>query len=43
LDEFELRVDAHVVKFPDRYMDPPGEVMWNRVLGLIAKRQQAVA
>jgi hypothetical protein len=43
LNGFELRVDVHVVKFPDRYMDPRGEVMWNRVQDLIAKRQQTAA
>ena len=40
---FELRIDVHIVKFPDRYMDPRGEVMWNRVIDLIAKRQQTAA
>jgi DNA polymerase I len=43
LSGFELRVDVHIVGYPDRYMDPRGEVMWNRVQDLIAKRQQAVA
>jgi DNA polymerase I len=43
LGGFEIRTDVHVVRFPDRYMDPRGEVMWNRVQGLIAKRQQVVA
>ena len=43
LDGFELRVDVDVVRHPDRYMDPRGEVMWDRVMGLIAKRRQAVA
>ena len=43
LNGFELRVDVHVVKFPDRYMDPRGEMMWNRVQDLIAKRQQTAA
>jgi hypothetical protein len=43
LDGFELRTDVHVVRFPDRYMDPRGQVMWDRVMGLIAKRRQVVA
>ena len=43
LDGFELRADVDVVRYPDRYMDPSGEVMWDRVMGLIAKRRQAVA
>ena len=37
---FELGTDVHTVKFPDRYMDGRGKVMWQRVLELIAKRQQ---
>jgi DNA polymerase-1 len=43
LDGFELRVDIDIVRYPDRYMDPRGEVMWNRVQDLIAKRQQTTA
>jgi DNA polymerase-1 len=39
LDGFELRTDAHVVRYPDRYMDPRGAIMWDRVTCLIAKRQ----
>jgi DNA polymerase-1 len=35
LDGFELRADAHVVKYPDRYMDERGEVMWGRVMALM--------
>lgn len=43
LDGFEIRTDVHIVRYPDRYMDPRGEVTWDRVMGLIAKRQQVVA
>ena len=32
LDGFEIRTDVHIVRYPDRYMDPRGEVMWNRVM-----------
>jgi DNA polymerase-1 len=39
LDGFELHTDVHVVKYPDRYMDPRGAVMWDRVMRLIEKRQ----
>ena len=39
LDGFELGTDAHVVVYPDRYMDPRGAVMWDRVTRLIAERQ----
>jgi hypothetical protein len=43
LGGFELRTDTMIVRHPDRYRDPRGAVMWDRVLDLIAKRQQAVA
>jgi DNA polymerase-1 len=32
LDGFELRTDANIVRYPDRYMDPRGTVMWQRVM-----------
>ena len=31
LDGFEIRTDATIVRYPDRYMDPRGAVMWDRV------------
>src|SRR6267142_714392 len=43
LNGFELRTDVHVVRYPDRYMDDRGVVMWARVQDLIAKRRQVVA
>ena len=47
LDGFELRTDVHPVRYPDRYSDPRGTVMWDRVMRLIAAReavkQQGVA
>jgi len=30
-----IRTDAKVVKYPDRYMDPRGSIMWNRVVHLL--------
>jgi hypothetical protein len=33
LSGFELKTDAHVVRYPDRYMDKRGETMWARVTG----------
>jgi DNA polymerase I len=39
LNGFELRVDVHIVRYPDRYMDPRGEVMWNRVMVLLGAKQ----
>jgi DNA polymerase I len=35
---FELRTDATRVLYPDRYQDPRGTAMWNRVIELITKR-----
>jgi DNA polymerase-1 len=35
LDGFELNSDARIVRYPDRYMDERGEVMWGKVMGLI--------
>jgi DNA polymerase I len=34
LDGFELRTEATVICFPDRYQDPRGVQMWRRVLEL---------
>jgi DNA polymerase I-like protein with 3'-5' exonuclease and polymerase domains len=35
LDGLELGTDVKVVRYPDRYMDTRGEVMWNKVMNLI--------
>lgn len=35
LGGFRLRSDARIVPYPDRYMDPRGEAMWNTVMGLL--------
>jgi len=35
---FELRTDAMSVRYPDRYQDPRGTAMWDRVIELIARR-----
>jgi DNA polymerase-1 len=42
LDGFELGTDAAVIRYPDRYMDKRGGVMWERTLSLIT-RQDAKA
>ena len=34
---FELRTDVNVIRYPDRYQDPRGAVMWDRVMRLISK------
>jgi DNA polymerase I len=43
LGGFELQTEAKVVRYPDRFMDRRGVVMWDRVLELINKRRTAVA
>jgi hypothetical protein len=39
LDGFELGTDVEIVRYPDRYADPRGAVMWDRVMNLIRRRQ----
>ena len=39
LNGFELRTDAAVVRYPDRYMDERGTVMWQRVMALLDKAE----
>jgi hypothetical protein len=43
LSGFELRTDATIIRHPDRYTDPRGAVMWERVIGLIARRMKVGA
>ena len=38
---FELSTDVRVVRYPERYMDPRGERMWQRVSQLVAKAEGA--
>jgi DNA polymerase family A len=40
LGGFELHTDATVIRYPERYSDARGAVMWDRVMGLIANRQE---
>jgi DNA polymerase I len=35
LNGFELRADVKVVRWPDRYMDKRGSVMWNKIMALL--------
>jgi hypothetical protein len=38
LNGFEIRTDAKLVKYPDRFMDEKrGKVMWNKVTRLVAE------
>ena len=39
LGGIELGTDVKVVRYPDRYSDDRGVVMWERVMRLIAKRE----
>ena len=39
LNGFELGTDATIVRYPDRYADPRGTVMWDRIMKLIRQRQ----
>jgi DNA polymerase I len=39
LSGFEIGTDVKVVRYPHRYMDPRGAVMWDSVMGLIGRRQ----
>ena len=41
LDDFELGTDAEIIRYPDRYTDPRGAVMWERVMKLIHEQQQS--
>ena len=41
LGGFELGVDATVVRYPDRYEDPRGAVMWQRVTRLLEEAKGA--
>ena len=31
----DVRTDAEVVRWPDRFMDPRGAAMWRRVVGML--------
>ena len=35
LDGFELRTDAEIIRWPNRYMDERGEKMWNTVMSIL--------
>jgi hypothetical protein len=41
LSGFELRTEAHLVRYPDRYMDEDrGRVMWTKVMALLDPKTQ---
>ena len=37
LDGFQLRSDAKIVRWPDRYMDDRGREFWGRVMALLSE------
>ena len=37
LGGFELRTDVSIIRWPDRYMDGRGRVMWDRVIQLLSR------
>jgi hypothetical protein len=39
LNGFALKTDVSIVRFPDRYSDPRGAVMWERVWKIIAQME----
>ena len=39
LGGFELRTDVRLVKYPDRYMDARGQVMWDTVMRLLEQAE----
>jgi DNA polymerase I len=43
LSGFELGTDVSVTSWPNRYLDPRGTVMWERVAKLLAKQRRATA
>jgi DNA polymerase-1 len=43
LSGFELGTDVSVTSWPNRYLDPRGTVMWERVAKLLAKQWRATA
>ena len=43
LDGFELGTDAEIIRWPDRYADPRGLVMWATVMSLMEEKLCAVA
>lgn len=38
LSGFEVRTDAKIVKFPDRYDEPRGEAMWLKITEILDRK-----
>jgi hypothetical protein len=43
LDGFEIRTEAEIVRWPNRYRDERGTIMWDRVMTLLAKVERQAA
>lgn len=43
LDGFEIGTEVHVVRYPDRYMDSRGKVMWQRTMRLLDLAEEVAA
>jgi DNA polymerase-1 len=39
----DVRTDAEVVCWPDRFMDPKGAAMWNRVISMLPPEDRMAA
>jgi DNA polymerase I len=39
----DIRTDAEIVRWPDRYMDPRGAAMWDRIMGLLSTGDRRAA
>ncbi len=39
----ELRTDAKIIRYPDRYTDPRGDAIWANVMGLLSEYQRREA
>ena len=37
LNGFELRSDAKIIRWPERYMDDRGTIMWDAIMGILAE------
>jgi hypothetical protein len=40
LNGFELRTEVSITRYPDRYQDSRGRVMWNKVMALLDQQQR---
>ena len=40
LGGFELRTDAEIVCYPDRYFDEGGRTMWQKVIGVLEETER---